>query len=91
MAPRLAVGAVFGPTPLALGFERAGHIVRPVDAEADPGAIAQVDLVLLDAPQLHLPEPTPAATEATLSVPPPSWINADRARAAYGSFRGVEV
>ena len=50
MAPRLAVGAVFGPTPLALEFERAGHIVRPVDAEADPGAIAQVDLVLLDAP-----------------------------------------
>ena len=41
MAPRLAVGAVFGPTPLALGFERAGHIVRPVDAEADPGAIAR--------------------------------------------------
>ena len=54
-------------------------------------ADARVGLVLLDAPQLHLPEPTPAATEATLAVPPPSWINADRARAAYGSFRGVEV
>ncbi|MCG7455079.1 DUF6882 domain-containing protein [Corynebacterium tuberculostearicum] len=54
-------------------------------------ADARVGLVLLDAPQLHLPEPTPAATEATLAVPPPAWINADRARAAYGSFRGVEV
>ncbi|WP_408935308.1 DUF6882 domain-containing protein [Corynebacterium marquesiae] len=54
-------------------------------------ADARVGLVLLDAPQLHLPEPTPAATEATLSVLPPSWINADRARAAYGSFRGVDV
>ena len=54
-------------------------------------ADARVGLVLLDAPQLHLPEPTPAATEATLAVAPPAWIDADRARAAYGSFRGVEV
>lgn len=51
----------------------------------------RVGLVLLDAPQLHLPEPTPAATEATLEVTPPAWIDADRARAAYGSFRGVDV
>ena len=54
-------------------------------------ADGRVGLVLLDAPQLHLPEPTPAATEATLEVTPPAWIDADRARAAYGSFRGVDV
>ena len=54
-------------------------------------ADGRVGLVLLDAPQLHLPEPTPAATEATLEITPPAWIDADRARAAYGSFRGVDV
>ena len=51
----------------------------------------RVALVLLDAPELHPPEPTPAATEATLDVQPPEWIDADRARTAYGSFRGVDV
>ena len=42
MPPRLSVGAVFGPTPLAVELERAGHLVRPVDS------IEHVDLVLLD-------------------------------------------
>ena len=54
-------------------------------------ADGRVGLVLLDAPQLQLPEPTPAATEATLAITPPAWIDAARARAAYGSFRGVDV
>jgi len=48
VAPRLLVGAVFGESPLAFELERAGHIVRPIDAERDPGAIAHVDLVLLE-------------------------------------------
>lgn len=51
----------------------------------------RVGLVLLDAPELHLPKPTPTATAATLEVSPPDWIDADRARAAYASFRGVDV
>lgn len=50
MPPRLLVGAVFGPTPLAEQFERAGHTVRPLVIREDPGAVAHVDLVLLDAP-----------------------------------------
>lgn len=44
MPPRLIVGAVFGPTPLALELERVGHLVRPLHA----GTIDEVDLVLLD-------------------------------------------
>ena len=51
----------------------------------------RVGLVLLDAPELHLPKPTPTATAATLEVSPPDWLDADRARAAYASFRGVDV
>ena len=50
MPPRLLVGAVFGASPLAERFERAGHTVRPLDIANDPGAVAHVDLVLLDAP-----------------------------------------
>lgn len=50
MPPRLLVGAVFGPSPLAEQFERAGHTVRPLDVREDPGAVAHVDLVLLDGP-----------------------------------------
>gem|GEM_PF-806379 len=46
--PRLVVGAVFGETPLALKLEQAGHSVYPIDPVEDPGAIQQVDLVLLD-------------------------------------------
>lgn len=42
------VGAVFGPTRLALQLERAGHSVHAIDVAHDPGAIQQVDLVVLD-------------------------------------------
>ncbi|OFL91244.1 hypothetical protein HMPREF2736_00995 [Corynebacterium sp. HMSC036E10] len=48
MAPRLLVGAIPGHSQLALDMERAGHTVRPIDINTDPGAIAHVDLVLID-------------------------------------------
>ena len=54
MPPRLLVGAVFGATPLAERFERAGHTVRPLDIHDDPGAVAHVDLVLLDGPSADI-------------------------------------
>lgn len=54
MPPRLLVGAVFGATPLAERFERAGHTVRPLDIHEDPGAVAHVDLVLLDGPSADI-------------------------------------
>ena len=54
MPPRLLVGAVFGVSPLAERFERAGHTVRALDIDNDPGAIAHVDLVLLDAPSADI-------------------------------------
>ncbi len=50
MAPRLVVGAAFGPTALSTEFERAGHSVHQLDIREDPGQIAHVDLVLLDGP-----------------------------------------
>lgn len=50
MPPRLIVGAVFGPTPLALELELAGHLVRPVDA----GDIGDIDLVLLDGGEVEV-------------------------------------
>lgn len=50
MAPRLVVGAAFGPTVLSTEFERAGHSVHQLDIREDPGQIAHVDLVLLDGP-----------------------------------------
>jgi len=51
----------------------------------------RVGLVLLDAPELDLPKPTPTAAAATLEVTPPDWIDAGSTRAAYASFRGVDV
>ena len=54
MPPRLLVGAVFGVSPLAERFERAGHTVRALDVDNDPGAIAHVDLVLLDGPSAEI-------------------------------------
>lgn len=48
MTPRLLVGAVFGENQFTSELERAGHVVRRIDVERDPGAIAHVDLVLLD-------------------------------------------
>ena len=54
MPPRLLVGAVFGVSPLAERFERAGHTVRALDIEQDPGAVAHVDLVLLDGPSADI-------------------------------------
>lgn len=47
MAPRLLIGNVAGGHALATGLERAGHTVVAVDADADPGAIQHVDLVLM--------------------------------------------
>ena len=96
-------GGSVGGQPGALRCGRGGARIGASSASAPAGARAptpapsttladgRVGLVLLDAPQLHLPEPTPAATEATLEITPPAWIDADRARAAYGSFRGVDV
>ena len=54
MPPRLLVGAVFGASPLAEQFERAGHTVRALDIREDPGAVAHVDLVLLDGPSADI-------------------------------------
>lgn len=48
MPPRLHIGAVFGPTPLAVELERAGHLVRPLNPH-DAASIDDADLVLLDA------------------------------------------
>ena len=48
MAPRLLVGAIPGHSPLTHELQRAGHTVRPIDVSDDPGAIAHVDLVLLE-------------------------------------------
>ena len=48
MAPRLLVGAIPGYSPLTHELQRAGHTVRPIDVSDDPGAIAHVDLVLLE-------------------------------------------
>lgn len=60
MPPRLVVGEVSLLHPgtatistdnhLATLLERAGHTVHAIDPDDDPGAIQQVDLVLLDAP-----------------------------------------
>lgn len=47
MAPRLLIGNVAGGHALATSLERAGHTVVAVDADADPGAIQHVDLVLM--------------------------------------------
>lgn len=47
MAPRLLIGNVAGGHALATGLERAGHSVVAVDADADPGAIQHVDLVVM--------------------------------------------
>lgn len=47
MAPRLLIGNVAGGHALATSLERAGHSVVAVDADADPGAIQHVDLVLM--------------------------------------------
>lgn len=47
MAPRLLIGNVAGGHVLATSLERAGHTVVAVDADADPGAIQHVDLVLM--------------------------------------------
>lgn len=47
MAPRLLIGNVAGGHALATSLERAGHSVVAVDADADPGAIQHVDLVLV--------------------------------------------
>lgn len=54
-------------------------------------ADGRVGLVLLDSEALHLPQPTSAATEATLAATPPREINEARARAAYASFRGINL
>ncbi len=48
MPPRLVVGAIFGETALAVKLAHAGHEVITIDVADDPGAIAHVDLVLLD-------------------------------------------
>lgn len=47
MAPRLLIGNVAGGHALATSLERAGHTVVAVDADADPGTIQHVDLVLM--------------------------------------------
>ena len=47
MAPRLLIGNVAGGHALAASLERVGHSVVAVDADADPGAIQHVDLVLM--------------------------------------------
>ena len=54
-------------------------------------ADGRVGLVLLDSEALHLPQPTSAATEATLAATPPREINEARARSAYASFRGINL
>lgn len=48
MTPRLLVGKIGPATDLTAGLERAGHSVVALDP-ADPGQIAHVDLVLIDA------------------------------------------
>ena len=48
MTPRLLVGKIGPAQDLTVGLERAGHSVIALDP-ADPGAIAHVDLVLIDA------------------------------------------
>lgn len=48
MPPRLMVGTVFGESALTVELARAGHTVRAIDAEHDPGQVQHVDLVLLD-------------------------------------------
>ncbi len=54
-------------------------------------ADGRVGLALLDSEALHLPQPTSAATEATLAVTPPREINEAQARSAYASFRGINL
>ncbi|MDK8504109.1 DUF6882 domain-containing protein [Corynebacterium accolens] len=54
-------------------------------------ADGRVGLVLLDSEALHLPQPTSAATEATLAATPPREINEAQARSAYASFRGISL
>lgn len=48
MPPRLMVGTVLGESALTVELERAGHTVRAIDAEHDPGQVQHVDLVLID-------------------------------------------
>ncbi|GAB2505009.1 hypothetical protein CATRI_03845 [Corynebacterium atrinae] len=48
-----------------------------------------VGIVLIDAPELHLPAPSDAAVAATLQAPLPEGIDAARAEAAYRQRRGL--
>lgn len=48
-------------------------------------------VLLLDAPQLHLPAPSHSAVSATLNTTPPAGLDIRRAVSAYAEFRGLRV
>lgn len=48
-----------------------------------------VGIVLIDAPEVHLPAPSDAAIAATLQTPLPEGLDAVRAEAAYRQRRGL--
>lgn len=60
------------------------HATAPLDRD-------RWAVVLLDAPQLHLPTPTQPVVAATLNATPPAGLDIRRAVSAYAEFRGLRV